>query len=219
MAIKLKEMNKLKVPFLKNLVAGNAEEIKGILINNGKQASVDIVNWVEYPHIPEVQFFVGHSGTHLWIHFEIKNDYIIAENWADQDPVWQDACVEFFMLVGNEYRNFEFNCLGVCLSAVGPNRNSRTSISKEDLVKIIRYPAFSPNNIPKEGTQADWSLTIGIPFDLTGLKAGMTFKGNFYKCGDETKIPHYLSWAPISTENPDFHRPEFFGEIELESTN
>ncbi|MBO7233161.1 MAG: hypothetical protein J6V16_08435, partial [Bacteroidales bacterium] len=25
--------------------------------------------------------------------------------------------------------------------------------------------------------------------------------------------PHYLSWQPINTEKPDFHRPEFFGTL------
>ena len=26
-------------------------------------------------------------------------------------------------------------------------------------------------------------------------------------------LPHYLSWMPIDTPKPDFHRPEFFGKI------
>ena len=39
--------------------------------------------------------------------------------------------------------------------------------------------------------------------------------GNFYKCGDATLLPHYLSWSQIDTEQPDFHRPEFFGELLL----
>jgi len=209
-------MRTLRIPFFENLAGSNATEIRETLINKGKQIAVDIVNWAAYPHIPEVVVYTGHSGTHLWLHYDVKNDYLRFENWADQEPVWQDACVEFFMSVAGEYRNFEFNCLGVCLSAVGPDRHSRISISKEELSKIIRYPEFTPENIPQSGKQADWSITVGIPFDLTGLKPGITFRGNFYKCGDETKIPHYLSWAPISTAKPDFHLPEFFGEIILE---
>ena len=27
---------------------------------------------------------------------------------------------------------------------------------------------------------------------------------------------HFLSWRPIRTEKPDFHRPEFFGEVTFE---
>ncbi|MBR3471266.1 MAG: hypothetical protein IKH22_01600, partial [Prevotella sp.] len=34
-----------------------------------------------------------------------------------------------------------------------------------------------------------------------------------YKCGDCLSVPHYLSLFPITTERPDFHRPEFFQDI------
>jgi hypothetical protein len=44
---------------------------------------------------------------------------------------------------------------------------------------------------------------------LDGLEAG----GNFYKCGDHLKVPHFLSWNPIKTEKPDFHLPAFFGKM------
>jgi hypothetical protein len=42
---------------------------------------------------------------------------------------------------------------------------------------------------------------------------GKTIKGNFYKCGDKTSVPHFLSWNPIILPSPDFHRPDFFGEF------
>jgi len=40
------------------------------------------------------------------------------------------------------------------------------------------------------------------------------FRGNFFKCGDETSHPHWASWSPIS-EELNFHRPETFGSIVL----
>ena len=45
---------------------------------------------------------------------------------------------------------------------------------------------------------------------------GMRMKGNFYKCGDHLQKPHFLSWNPIHVDRPDFHRPEFFGELVFE---
>jgi hypothetical protein len=47
---------------------------------------------------------------------------------------------------------------------------------------------------------------------LSGLRA----KANFYKCGDGLTVPHFVTWAPISTEKPDYHRPEFFDWLEFE---
>ena len=57
-----------------------------------------------------------------------------------------------------------------------------------------------------------------IPLSILGLDTDHKpekLLGNFYKCGDATEMPHYLSWNPIQTERPDFHRPEFFGELYL----
>jgi hypothetical protein len=39
---------------------------------------------------------------------------------------------------------------------------------------------------------------------------------NFYKCGDDTSKRHYLSWNPVKTAKPDFHRPEYFGILNFQ---
>ena len=51
-----------------------------------------------------------------------------------------------------------------------------------------------------------------VNFSFTKLTAN----ANFYKCGDETQKPHYLSWNPVKTSKPDFHRPEYFGKLIFE---
>lgn len=63
-----------------------------------------------------------------------------------------------------------------------------------------------------------WSLTICIPFEVIGLDPARLpekLRGNIYKCGDKTAHPHFLSWAPVGTSQPDFHRPEYFGTFLL----
>ena len=63
-----------------------------------------------------------------------------------------------------------------------------------------------------------WELLAVIPFDLIGvdpIRLPEKIYANFYKCADATALPHYLSWSPIDTPAPDFHRPEFFGELYL----
>ena len=65
----------------------------------------------------------------------------------------------------------------------------------------------------------DWSLALRIPFammepyvgaipDVTG----QSWRGNLFKCGDQTSHPHWASWAPIG-EELNFHQPEKFGEL------
>ena len=37
-----------------------------------------------------------------------------------------------------------------------------------------------------------------------------TVKANFYKCGDDCDVPHYLAFSPVTTLPPGFHNPECF---------
>ena len=208
-------MADLKFPYLKGLQTFNEEGVVKRLFTSGTNLSIDKINWPEHPYKPKVEVYAGYNYKYLWLHFTIQQDYFHAAGKIDQDPVYQDSCVEFFVQVGDNYRNFEFNCLGVCLSAIGPDRHSRTRLDSENLSKVLRFPSLDPNALPVEGSQFDWSLTVGIPLELIELTTGSKFRGNFYKCGDKTKIPHYVTWAPIDIPAPDFHIPEYFGEIEM----
>ncbi len=62
---------------------------------------------------------------------------------------------------------------------------------------------------------------MAIPISIYSLSkfdslGGRSVKANFYKCGDELPEPHYLSWNPINLEKPNFHTPDFFGDIYFE---
>jgi hypothetical protein len=46
-----------------------------------------------------------------------------------------------------------------------------------------------------------------------GKIAGQTWRGNFYKCGNETSHPHWGAWSPVTELN--FHLPASFGTIQL----
>ena len=67
----------------------------------------------------------------------------------------------------------------------------------------------------------EWSLELEIPVRALAFHelesfSGLHARGNFYKCGNMLPKRHYLSWAPVKTPAPDFHRPEFFGPIDFE---
>ena len=181
------------------------------LISENKIACI---NWLEYPYQPEVSFKALHNGEMLFIRYDVSEQYLVRiHNTQDQDPVYQDSCVEFFILdKEDQYHNFECNANGVLLSAKGHERNRRTNRSLKELQGILRYPS----GVEIADKNYHWSLIIGIPFDDVGLARGNSYQANFYKCGDLTTKKHYLSWSPIDTQKPDFHLPEYFGKIEIE---
>ncbi len=67
-----------------------------------------------------------------------------------------------------------------------------------------------------------WHITLVIP--VTALFTDKfaswdeirSARCNFFKCGDGLSMPHFLSWAPIQAEKPNFHTPQFFREVEFE---
>ena len=135
------------------------------------------------------------------------------------DPVYTDSCMEFFCdwLGDGRYINMEMNANGTLLSCIGPDRHARTPVADLSGGEIF----------PVEGVVCDghWQVTAEIPTALLckilGVNTipfgkGYTFRGNFYKCGDETPIPHYGMWNPVGTEKPDFHRPEYFGTLVID---
>lgn len=73
---------------------------------------------------------------------------------------------------------------------------------------------------PEKKGDFNWHLIAGIPFKLLDLEdsyyPARAVWANFYKCGNKLTSPHYLSYRKIETSSPDFHRPEYFAEMELE---
>ena len=179
-------------------------------------AAIDSYMWDENGYKPE-------SYAQL---FAAENEGVYARLWSFEenirckctkrdDPVYTDSCLELFLMPvqgDNRYINFEVNPKGVYLSQIGTCRNDRVFIKEiTDL-----EPKIKPITVNKNG----WGYEIFIPDSFISSLYGVehhtkecSIKGNFYKCGDETALPHYGSHFPVKTENPDFHRPEFFGDI------
>ena len=71
-----------------------------------------------------------------------------------------------------------------------------------------------------EVKQIDWQLTLIIPMnvfihhDISHVRERKC-KVNFYKCGDALPQPHFLSWQRVVADNPDFHLPEYFGQMQF----
>ena len=96
-------------------------------------------------------------------------------------------------------------------------REEAAEKAAEEMEEILRTARFEgPQDYA--GGIWDWRVTLLIPFHLIGVDPEALpekLRANFYKCGDCTAHPHFLSWSPIDTPNPDFHRPDFFGELLL----
>ena len=211
-------MTSLHVPFihLENQDRDTALELGGARFN------IECVNWPEtFPYAPFCSGRIARTQDALVVDFRVSGLDLRVQNTEDNGRQWEDSCVEVFIQDPQEktYYNFEINALGKVLACRGEDRHNRVARPAEEMEKILR---FGHGVIPGptgdlEGLQS-WRVGVVIPFKLIGVdpeNLPHSLRANFYKCGDKTAHPHYLSWSPIDTLKPDFHRPEFFGELIL----
>lgn len=181
-------------------------------------------NWPdEFPSDLSANFSIAHDSESLYIRFRVTETYIMAKVEADNGPVWTDSCCEFFVSFDDRgYYNFEFSCIGKALLAFRKNKPNPTPAPPSVLDLIERnstlgdrcFDEFKAANMD----QGNWELNIRIPraaFFMHDFKTldGLSARGNFYKCGDGLTVPHFLSWAPIKSDHPNFHLPAYFGNL------
>lgn len=198
------------------------KEISRLLDTRCVLHTIGEMNWKDYDYRPDVNFAAAHTRSEILLKYHVRERWFKAEKTMPNQEVYEDSCVEFFVAPSNDgiYYNFEFNAIGTCLMGTGTGRHDRKR-ADPSVISKIRHLA-SAGNLPITEEEGDfaWTLTLAIPFTafvyhtITGMK-GTVLSANFYKCGDKLAVPHYLTWNPVSTEKPDFHRPEFFGLLEF----
>lgn len=133
-------------------------------------------------------------------------------------PVCTDSCMEFFlnpMPEQNSFLNFEVNAKGTMLLGLNENGNFRC------LDPSMQAGCFTQVKVVQEKSLWEARFCISDKLIQNFFKAWIptdakVMRGNFYKCGDKTKIPHYGSWNEVTRRPIDFHCPECFGNLILE---
>lgn len=193
-----------------------------LLVQNAPVQKIETVNWKDFSYAPEVNFNIAHTGDEIWLQYRVREKYIRAMETRTNGDVYKDSTVEFFISVdGKNYYNFEFSCIGTIHLAYGTGRENRQHIEPAVAEQIRVESSLGTKPFEERAGDFRWEMFIRIPkqclvFDALKSLSKCKATGNFYKCGDATTIPHFITWHPIDTELPDYHRPEFFGELEFE---
>lgn len=169
-----------------------------------------------YPYCPEVRFQIAHSDKFIYLHYAVTEEFVKGQYIRPNENVWEDSCVEFFVSFDQKqtYYNFEFNVLATGLIGYGPTDKSLRK--RLDIESVESVDACT--KIVKRKGEKRWEIFLQIPKQIFGniSYSGKTYHANFYKCGDGLPRPHFVSWSAIKNDKPNFHLPEFFGEITFE---
>lgn len=184
---------------------------------------LEMVNWEEFPYLPKVSVQIAYNENELFLRYQVEEQTVKAVVTESNGSVWKDSCVEFFLSPdGNdEYYNLEVNCIGTALLGFRKKGLYASHATPELIDTIRRFSTMGEAPFPEMKKETQWKITLAIPWEaffnhsLKPVK-GKRMRGNFYKCGDDLSVPHFISWTKINTPEPSFHVPEFFGGLEFE---
>lgn len=180
-------------------------------------------------HQPETRFKLQYDARGLYGLFSVRDRFVrcVAERF--QDMVCCDSCVEFFVrpAVGLGYINFEFNASGILLAQHITDRRRRPGtddarpLTEEEIAGIRIYHSLPDRVEPEIPEETRYEVGFFLPFELFEKiqhapipVSGTVWRGNVYKCGDQTSHPHWASWRPVRRVN--FHEPDCFDILEFE---
>jgi len=171
--------------------------------------AVDNVEWTrDYGIRAKMQ--IAYDDSKLYLHMIANEDDIRNELYGNEDRICDDSCMEIFFKVDERYFNFEVNFN--CKYFVGIGK------SREDNIRIV--DDFKFLNARSSKTSDGWQIYYEIPYEFINKYAsdfkpvkGYKMKANCYKCGDLCKHEHYITWNKVEWPTPDYHRPEYFGEM------
>lgn len=197
-------------------------ELISSALDSLRHEPIDTINWPAFPYKPELSFSLGYTEDELLLKFRVREKEILAERTQSNESVCTDCCVElFFSPRPGLYYNLECNCIGTMLVGRGSCRADSRVIDPAMIARIRRRSSLGSEPFEVKVGDFEWNLVEAIPLSLLELPSGSelsgrVFRANLFKCAENTPTPHFVTWSPIDTPEPDYHQPDFFGELEFE---
>ena len=217
-------MKTLEVTYAQDLSHSSTFEEVEDYMESLEWKSLGEAPWKEsFPDHPQVTFKIGNTNNSILLKFYVQEKHIQGKYRQTNDPVHLDSCVEFFLSFdGLNYYNLEFNCMGTAHVGYGQAKHlgPRKTLEKGMVESIKTKCIINPRD--RSPMASSWELLLNIPkavfcFDKLAQWQNKTYRGNFYKCGDDLPEPHFLTWNKIEHPTPNFHLPEYFGKINFGS--
>ncbi|MEA2012519.1 MAG: carbohydrate-binding family 9-like protein [Verrucomicrobiota bacterium] len=201
------------------------------IMQEAQVAEISQVREESSVHIPKTIARIFYKDDAIYVNFHVKDRYVKSVHTDYGASVCRDSCVEFFIQPKEDagYFNFEVNC-GGCLHLSYIKDCTRTkdgfkdfSMVDKDIANKIKIYHSMPETVFEEITDpVEWDIALEIPFSVFEYYIGSLtidekshWKGNLYKCADDTSHPHWLTWAPVMGKL-NFHKPEYFQTFKFE---
>jgi hypothetical protein len=155
----------------------------------------------------------------LYIRLDCQDRDIWGAYTRRDDPIYDEEAVEVFIAPGSaapvRYYEFEISPNGVLLDALVDNPTSRRADLHADITwdcPGLRWWAGRDDPVGR------WWAALAIPWAAIGSPGtpAATWRANFYRIErPRDAAPEFSCWSPTYTEPADFHRPAYFGILEI----
>lgn len=192
-----------------------------------ERLSIDTYPWYESGERQGTDVALLYDEQAVHALFVCEDRHIAASEMRPNGDVYLDSCVEWFAMPApgrdGGYFNLEANCCGTVHLGFGPGRNGRRLAPPSVHEGLCVVTSIATPTKVESANDDGWWLAASLPFSVLSEFAGSevapasgaAWRANFYRCGGKTD-PQYACWNPIEWERPDYHRPEFFGNLLFE---
>jgi Carbohydrate-binding family 9 len=182
-------------------------------------------------HHPDVEAALLYDEAQLHALFRVHDRHVRSVHTAYDSDTYKDSCVELFVQPPERsgYFALEVNGGGAFSlryiedPARTADRFAKWTRIDPALAGTIAVAHSLPAVVdPEMDGPVDWWVEVSWPFAVMEAycgqirpAAGTRWRGNAFKCADETSHPHWASWAPIG-DDLNFHQPRWFGSLQFE---
>lgn len=155
----------------------------------------------------------------LFVRFDCDDTEIWGTHTERDAAIYDEEVVEVFLAPGEatpiDYYEFEVSPNGVLLEVLAHNPTGDRSEMRLDFTwdcAGLRWAA------QRDDAQNRWRAIYAIPWAAIGAstKLPTIWRANFYRIDRPHNAAHEFScWSPTMIDPADFHRPGYFGYLEL----
>ena len=171
------------------------------------------------PAIQQTVTRVCYNQQALFVRFDCDDRDIWGTGAKRDDPIYDEEVVEVFIGPGEatsvDYYEFEVSPNGVMLDLTVHNPDSsRTTIKLDAGWDCPGLQWFAE----RDDAHNHWWAVMVFPWASIGAPGALPqrWRANFYRIERPRDAePEFSCWSPTMTEPADYHKPAYFGVLEL----
>jgi hypothetical protein len=163
---------------------------------------------------------IGYDDANFYVRYDCDDTDIWGKSTARDSAIYDEEVVELFIAPGDAhptyYYEFEVSPLGTLLDLDVHSPNLERSTLQGNFAWNCPGLQWSAE---RNDAAHHWRAYLVVPWHsigATGTTLPPTWRANFYRIDrPRGHAPEFSCWSPTMSEPADYHRPAYFGHLQL----